>query len=565
MSRLQGSQFRLNLLGPFGLWAPDGTRVEIASRKGVALVAMLAMARDGERTRPWLQDMLWGSRGHEQGSASLRRELSSLRGKLNRGGREPLLRSEHGRVALALDRIDVDARTGRVGAEGGGEFLEGLDLTDAEAFEQWLREERLTLAAEAQAGPAPLPRDIVDFARAAPGPVERPVVAVLPFGNLTGDARLDHVAEGLATDLVDQIARLRWLPVIAGAASFAYPSHAHSAAETGRALGARYLIDGRLRAEPGARQLALSLSDARTGEAIWSHRVTLPEVPSATALGPILDAIVGALATRIEHVEMIRAARAPAPGADVTALIWRARWHHNRYTPEHAAIAEELLRQALALEPTSAEPLIQLAYFRQRQLWIGRAGEAEIAELGSLARRAMDADPIDGRGYMIAGIAELWRRNTASAVTLLEDAVRLNPSLAYAYTQLAAAFYLAGQPERALEPIGHAFRLGLGEQYNYYALGELAMVRAMLGDQDGAVAAADHAIVRREAYWYAHVAKIFALAQGERRDEAGSAWTRLRRAKPRFDAHYLDWVPFTAASWPQRIKQSLAYARDCAA
>lgn len=556
---MTATRYRLNLRGPFGLWKPDGARLEIASRKGVALVALLAMAPDGERTRPWLQDMLWGSRGHKQGGASLRRELSSLRAALN--GAEPLLRAEHGRVALAIDRIDVDVRSGR----GDGELLEGIDLFDAEGFEQWLREERLTLAAEAVAQPAPLPRDIVDLTGPAICAPERPVVAVLPFANLTGDPRLDHVAEGLAADLIDQLARLRWLPVIAGAASFAYPSHAHSAAEIGRALGARYLVDGRLRTEPDARLLTLMLSDAQTGEAIWSHRVLLPAVASATAVGPILDALVGALATRIEQVEMIRAARSPAADPDVTNLIWRARWHHNRYTPEHARIAGELLEQAFALDPTSPEAIIQLAYFRQRQLWIGRAGEPEIADLGDLARRAMDADPIDGRGYMIAGIAELWRRNTASAVTLLEEAVRLNPSLAYAYTQLAAAHYLSGHPERALEPIGHAFRLGLGEQYNYYALGELAMVRAMLGDHEGAVAAADHAIVRREAYWFAHVAKIFALAEDGRRDEAASAWARLRRAKPRFAAHYLDWVPFTGTDWPARIKQSLAFAQDCAA
>jgi TolB-like protein len=556
---MTAARYRLNLRGPFGLWKPEGARVEIASRKGVALIALLAMAPDGERTRPWLQDMLWGSRAHKQGGASLRRELSSLRAALN--GTETLLRTEHGRVALAVDRIDVDVRSGR----GDGEFLEGIDLFDAEGFEQWLREERLTLAAEAVAPPVALPRDIVDLTSPAIDAPDRPVVAVLPFGNLTGDPRLDHVAEGLAADLIDQLARLRWLPVIAGAASFAYPSHAHSAAEIGRALGARYLVDGRLRTEPDARLLALMLSDAQTGEAIWSHRVLLPAVASATAVGPILDALVGALATRIEQVEMIRAARSPTVDPDVTNLIWRARWHHNRYTPEHAKIAGELLERALALDPTSPEALIQLAYFRQRQVWIGRAGEAEIADLASLARRAMDADPIDGRGYMIAGIAELWRRETANAVTLLEEAVRLNPSLAYAYTQLAAAHYLAGQPERALEPIGHAFRLGLGEQYNYYALGELAMVRAMLGDRDGAVAAADHAIVRREAYWFAHVAKIFALAEDGRRDEAASAWTRLRRAKPRFAAHYLDWVPFTGEAWPARIKRSLAYAQDCAA
>ncbi|NIJ22028.1 TolB-like protein [Sphingomonas naasensis] len=542
------------------MFEPNGARIEIPSKKGMALLALLAMARDGVRARPWLQDMLWGSRAPEQASASLRRELSALRRLLNAGS-DPLLICEHGRVTLALDHIAVDAGSARPGRCG--EFLEGLDLVDAEAFEQWLREQRSDFAGQLAPPAAPvLPRDIVDMTEPAAGLPDRPTLAVLPFANLTGNAELDYVAEGLVSDLIDQIAHLRWLPVISGMASAAYPSAKLRLADIGRALGARYLIDGRLRGEAGALTLAIGISDTDTSEAIWSHHIQLPADASATMLGPVLDEIVGALSTRIDLAEMVRATRAPATGSGVTGLIWRARWHHNRYTPANARIAEDLLEQALAIDPDSSEAILQLAYFRQRQLWIKRASAAEIADLGQLARRAITADPIDGRGYMLAGMAELWRRNTVPAVALLEQAIRLNPSLALAYTQLAAAFYLDDAPEHALEPISRAFRLGLGEQYTYYALGELAIIRAMLGNATGAIEAADHAIVRREAYWYAHLVKIHALVQCGCAGEAAAALARLRRAKPRFDASYIDWIPFTTAKWPSRLRASLSVAEE---
>lgn len=560
MQQGTGHSHQLNLLGPFGLFEPGGVRIEIPSKKGMALLALLAMARDGVRARPWLQDMLWGSRAPEQASASLRRELSALRRLLNAGS-HPLLICEHGRVALALDQIAVDARSAQPGHRGA--FLEGLDLADAEEFEQWLREQRDGFAGQAApSGPPALPRDIVDLSRPAAGLPDRPVLAVLPFANLTGDAGLDYVAEGLVGDLIDQIAHLRWLPVISGVASAAYPSAKLRLADIGRALGARYLIDGRLRGKAGALTLAVSISDADTSEVIWSHHIQLPADVSAAMLGPVLDEIVGALSTRIDLAEMVRATRAPASGAGVTSLIWRARWHHNRYTPANARIAEDLLEQALAIDPDSPEAILQLAYFRQRQLWIKRASAEEIADLGRLARRAITADPIDGRGYMLAGMAELWRRNTAPAVALLEQAIRLNPSLALAYTQLAAALYLDDAAESAREPISRAFRLGLGEQYTYYALGELAIIRAMLGNFLGAIEAADHAIVRREAYWYAHLVKIHALVACGRAEEAGAALARLRRAKPRFDAGYIDWIPFTTPKWPSRLRASLGVAEE---
>src|SRR3954463_2412 len=122
----EAKRFALGLLGPFRLVKPGGERIAIPSKKGVAVIAMLAMAKDGERTRGWLQDKLWGTRQHVEARGSLRRELSNLRKRLNQGA-EPLLICEHDRVRLRLDLIDVDARAAS-DAEFGAEFLEGLDI-----------------------------------------------------------------------------------------------------------------------------------------------------------------------------------------------------------------------------------------------------------------------------------------------------------------------------------------------------------------------------------------------------------------------------------------------------
>src|SRR3954464_11520194 len=134
----------LGLLGPFRLVKPGGERIEIPSKKGVAVIAMLAMAKDGERTRGWLQDKLWGKRQHVEARGSLRRELSNLRKLLNQGA-EPLLICERDRVRLPLDLIDVDVRLPAYSAEG-GDFLEGIDIAGEDGFEEWLRAQRAAFA-----------------------------------------------------------------------------------------------------------------------------------------------------------------------------------------------------------------------------------------------------------------------------------------------------------------------------------------------------------------------------------------------------------------------------------
>ena len=97
---------RIDLFGPFGMFDSAGRRIELTSKRGMALMALLATARGGIRARGWVQDMLWGSRAPAQAQASVRRELSNLRSVLNSGS-EPLLDARFGRIALDLDQIDV--------------------------------------------------------------------------------------------------------------------------------------------------------------------------------------------------------------------------------------------------------------------------------------------------------------------------------------------------------------------------------------------------------------------------------------------------------------------------
>src|SRR5947209_7820210 len=137
--------FKLDLLGPFRLSTSTGRRIEIPSKKGRALVSMLALSRQGERTRGWLQEKLWGSRSLTEARGSLRRELSGLRKVLN-GGTAPLLACDHDRVRLVLEHIRIDVQEPeRVSGDATalpGELLEGLDIPGEEGFEDWLRTQR---------------------------------------------------------------------------------------------------------------------------------------------------------------------------------------------------------------------------------------------------------------------------------------------------------------------------------------------------------------------------------------------------------------------------------------
>ncbi len=550
---------RLEVLGPFRLVAADGKRLDVSSKKGQAMVAMLALAGGGERTRSWLQDKLWGSRQQAQAQASLRNELAALRTALNTEGRT-LIHADQLRVWLDLSLLHVDAREmgGRAGLSG--ELLEGLDIAGEEAFEDWLREERArleTLAKRLREAAPQSPVTVSTTTSFEPAQFARlPALAVLPFANLTGDPAQGIFAEGISEDLIDCLSRLRWLPIIARSSSFALGDATIDPKAVGDKLGARYVLEGRLRAESGGFSLATSLSDTDSGQVVWSNRLKL-EAGSPSALEELLAGLSSTLGAKIDQQEQSLALRKPQSDLNVRDLIWRGRWHLNRFTKEDSEQARACFAEALEREPNSPEAIIQHAWAKMWDLWANRGSEEEIRAVRKLAQNAIMADLDDARGHMLAGIAECWLRQPVRAEASLRRAIDLNPSLVLAHSELGSVLYLNDRPEEAIEALNCALRLNPNDHSMFYALGEMAMSYLMLGNHAEAILQADRAIMSRSAYWYGHVIKINALVRSGNSQAAKSAFADLRASNARFKERFIDWLPFVDDRWNRFLLDGL--------
>jgi TolB-like protein len=553
MTPATSERFALRLLGPFELVAPDGSRIQISSKKGTAALAMLAMSRDGERTRGWLQGRLWGSRGRTEAAGSLRRELSNLRKLLN-SDRGELLVGDRDRIRLRLDLIDIDARNLAPGAAAPNEFLEGFDLAGEPAFAEWLREQRGALGRPGKAEPASaavngaLPSHIVDISQPPAGFEGHPAIAVLPFVNVTGDETLDYLAEGISDELIVGLSRIRWLPVISRNSSFSF-SENDDRKTVGLRLGAHYLIEGRLYRAYDTYGVSAGLSEASTGYSLWSRRFTLQSPGAREELEQFVNELVAQLESRIEHAEQVRIRAKRQDKLGVSDLIWRGRWHLNRLTRADSEMAQKLFAEALALDPDSPEALIQTTSALGWSIWAGRQPQDQILRMRKLAQQAILADADDGRGFMLAGIAEMWLRHPLEAKNLLQQAIALNPSLALAHAQLGGCFNLAGEPAQAIVHLKTAMRLSSNDPNIFYSLGELALAYTMLGQLPEAVEHATLSLARRPAYWYAHVLRINALARSGLFDAARVACDELISVKPNFSKRYIDWLPFVERTW----------------
>ena len=532
-------------MGAFRLQGSDGRRVEVASKKAIGLIALLATGRDGERTRQFLQDKLWGSRESAQAQTSLRRELSNLR-RLFADAAEPLLLAEGTRVGLNLKAIAFDIPIPGAANEN--------DRPEPRA-EGW------ETTSDKAAAP-PLPAHLVDMSTPAPGFEGRPAVAVLKFQNQTGDSGVDIAAEGISEDLIDQLSRLRWLPVIARSSSFGQDPAKTDAKQIGLNLGARYLVEGRLRTAQSGFVLSVSTIDATNGKVIWSERFALPESLSNESLSTVLGGLTAVLDTRIDHAEQSRAASRPATSRDVNTLIWRGRWHLNQMTSKDSKIARELFDEALQLEPDNPEVLVQAAWTMGWNIWAQRISPEDMGFWSRLARRAMQADPEDGRAHAVLGAAEMFQRNNAPALRLFRRAIELNPSLPQAHAFMGSGLYLAGRPDEAMASLTTSLRLNPNDPFAFHTLGDLATAHCMTGKWTEAIDLAQQSLIRRPGYWLAHLVTVNALVRSGEVDLATRAAREMMGQCRGFTEADIDWLPFVDASWNAFFKEGLRQALD---
>lgn len=548
-------KYRVDLMGPFRLSDADGRRVDVASKRGQALIATLAVSRGGDRTRSWLQERLWGSRQLPQAQASLRRELSNLRRAVN-GPSATLIDADHSRVWLNLDLVEVVQPS----AQSQGEFLEGLDIPGEEAFEDWLRDQRRAIEAQLErdaAGQILLPEHIVDVAKPVPGFANRPAIAILPLNNQTGDERLAYVADGISEELCELLARLKWLPVIARSASFLYRGREVELRQIGTSLGARYIVEGSLRRTGDQLRLGLQMADVETGLSIWSHTSDIPPDFTQAILDDLIREIVGVLDMHVDAAEKTRASSKTPDPTSVNDLIWRGRWHLHRFSRADFEMAESCFRQALELSPYSTEALVQLTFYYSRMIWAERKGADQIHEMRALAQRAISSDETDGRGFLFAGMADLWLRQPEKALSFFERALKLNPSLSLAHAQIGTTCILQGKPEPAEAPLRLALRLGPTIEHSFHFLGELAFSYYMRKDWDRAIEHADQSILRRKTYWHAHMTKICSLVNKGDLTTARFAARQLLDIRPDFNLNFVDWQPFVDPQWNAVLRSEL--------
>jgi len=289
----------------------------------------------------------------------------------------------------------------------------------------------------------------------------QPLVAVLPFDNMSADNDQEYFADAITEDLITALSRVGAFDVISRNSTFAYRGQATQIRELNRQLGAQYVIEGSVRRAGDRVRMTVQLIDAERDSHIWADRYDRDVGDIFALQDEFTETVVGAIEPELGEAQILRANQKPTENLSAWDCYHRAMWHFYKIVKEEYEEGLRLLTLATELDPTFGRAFGTLATAYHGWILLGYEDQPDrlITKAVEAGRRAVVLDSKDPHNHYGLGRAYTLSGDFEGAVTHFNSTLAINPSYAPAHNGLSMALTLLGQPELALEHVDAALRL----------------------------------------------------------------------------------------------------------
>ena len=284
---------------------------------------------------------------------------------------------------------------------------------------------------------------------------DKPSIAVLPFENLSGDAKQDYLGDGITENITTALSRVPEMFVIPRTTTRTYKGKPVRVAQVAEELGVRYVLEGSVQQDGDQVRVTATLIDALKGHQIWTERYDR-EVKDTFALqDDIASNVLTELEVKLTDGDSARSLRAGTKNLEAYQLSQHGRRIQQRLTKESVPEAQRLFQEAIELDPNFAFPWIMLGWTHKVSAsrgWSENPDE-DIARASEIAHKVLAIDPSFGGSYLLLAAISVDGRRYDEAIGFAEKAVALVPNHPIVTAQLGRTLALAGRPEEALAPI----------------------------------------------------------------------------------------------------------------
>ena len=366
-------------------------------------------------------------------------------------------------------------------------------------------------------------------------PDARPILAVLPFANQSGDPAQEYFSDGVTEDIIAALGRFRALLVMGRNAVMPFKGKPEPAAEIGRQLRARYLVTGSVRRSGDRVRVTAQLTDATQGIVLWSDKFDEQAGDLFAMQDSIVRQIAGALASRVGLIERDRVLRKPTESLQAYDLVLRGRELQSRATRAGHAEARQSYLRALELDPGFSDARVGLAETLYDYVERGYTDQpAELlAEAEEQARAAIARDPANAAAYGMLGRIHVAFERYDEALAAINRALAINPSDESSLAARAAVLLWLGNAEEALSTYETVRRINpiLGPQQILI----IGLAHLVLRQPERAKAAVEETIGRYNDFYFHHVLLAIAHAELGSADGLAREVAIVRRLNPFFE------------------------------
>ena len=327
----------------------------------------------------------------------------------------------------------------------------------------------------------------------------KPSVAVLPLQNLSTDSDSAYFSDGMTDEITTKLSKIQGINVAPHSSVTTVRPTDQNAADLGRQLGVRYLLEGTVRKSGNQVRVNVHLIDSTTGFQVWADDFTgeMKDVFSLQEQTALKIAEALNLHLSSQETKAIGQRYTQNPQAYESFLIGRGLLLTE--TPEKMESARKSFEDALKFDPKYAPALAGLSHVEGLYYRDLDSNPLHLQRAEEYAKRALAADPDLSEAHIAMAQSYALHFDYPRAVSEFREATRLEPDNPFAWDLLSWALGYEQPPdaieaERAareairLQPTSAAAQYHLGRALmfqNRYQDAALAFQRAKdLGSSD---------------------------------------------------------------------------------
>ena len=288
-----------------------------------------------------------------------------------------------------------------------------------------------------------------------------PSIAVLPFADMSPAKDQDYFCDGLAEELIDALARLEGLRVVARTSAFQFRDKGYDLREVGEKLKVKTVLEGSVRKAGNRLRINAQLINTQDGYHIWSERYDREMDDVFAVQDEIARAVVDKL--KVKLLGDADAPLVPRPTSSLEAynLYRRGRYHIDRFTQEGVARGLDYFERAIAEDPDYAYPYAGMAFAYTTLAVLGWAAPQEVmprAKEAALKALARD-DTLTEAHVALGSVLHYYEWDWSGAEREMRVAVELSPGSGEARVSYGEVLAVIGRATEGIAEATHGVEL----------------------------------------------------------------------------------------------------------